>query len=227
MRRERERERKYGRKEKIIISERFDIMPAASQWPAAVISGLREDDFFKDFQIYDPNNFCKDSCDPDFINFDHLCRGESVGPNCCAKRNPDTKGKPTTKSCWRFSFRWHQDECEKTNGFMIQLMALLNDFHDDVEVEDVDWELGAGQMIETDMANRANLKVFRVKQAFDVWSLGFGGRGNGISITYAVPVETWRPQDATIISDVVKHWYDSGRSDMSLEVITLLGGRAD
>merc|ERR1712129_428125 len=50
-------------------------------------------------------------------------------------------------SCWRFAFRFHQEESKDTNGFMIQVEESLG--------------LGDGQKIEIEMARKVGLKVFR------------------------------------------------------------------
>jgi len=55
--------------------------------------------------------------------------------------------QPGEKSCWRFTFRFHQEESKETNGFMIQ-------------VQEMDG-LGDGQKLETELAREVGLKVFR------------------------------------------------------------------
>merc|ERR1712008_431629 len=58
-------------------------------------------------------------------------------------------GKPSSECCWRFAFRFHQNECRETDGFMVQ-------------VEEVGG-LGNGQKIETLMAKDAHLKILRTQ----------------------------------------------------------------
>merc|ERR1712008_636548 len=56
-------------------------------------------------------------------------------------------GKPCPTTCWRVSFRFHQEESQKTNGYMVQVEEFSG--------------LGQGQKIETMMAIQVGLKVFR------------------------------------------------------------------
>jgi len=55
--------------------------------------------------------------------------------------------KPKETSCWRFAFRFHQQESKESNGFLIQIEEMIG--------------LGDGQKMETAMAREVNLKVFR------------------------------------------------------------------
>lgn len=66
--------------------------------------------------------------------------------------------------------------------------------------------LGAGQVIETDMARLIGLKVFRIQQA--------GERDE-------TPLQQFGKNDADYVAASVKRWYDFGRRDMDLEVIRL------
>jgi len=59
----------------------------------------------------------------------------------------DGDEKPSEDACWRFAYRFRQQKCKDSNGFMIQ-------------VEEKEG-LGPGQMIETEMAREVGLKVFR------------------------------------------------------------------
>jgi len=64
-------------------------------------------------------------------------------------------GRPTSTSCWRFAFRFHQEECKATNEFMIQVQEKAG--------------LGAGQEIKTELAKQVGLKIFRTKSGFVQW----------------------------------------------------------
>jgi len=59
----------------------------------------------------------------------------------------DGNEKPSKDACWRFAYRFRQQKCKESIGFMIQ-----------VEEEG---GLGPGQMIETEMAREVGIKVFR------------------------------------------------------------------
>jgi len=71
----------------------------------------------------------------------------------------DGKWQPGAECCWRFAFRFRQEECRETNGFMIQ-------------VEECNVGLGRGQMLETAMAKEVGMKVFRTYT--DLMSFGDG-----------------------------------------------------
>merc|ERR1712129_165922 len=98
---------------------------------------------------YNPNAWEKKSCDPKFTDITHKCRGTLA---TCSIPNFGADERPTSKSCWRFAFRFHQEECKKTNGYMIQ-------------VEEKNG-LGAGQEIETEMAKQVGLKIFRTQEGY-------------------------------------------------------------
>merc|ERR1719215_824539 len=66
--------------------------------------------------------------------------------------------EPTTRSCWRVSFRYYLEQGKEGMGFMLQ-------------VEEPEKGLGAGQMIETTMAKEVGLKVFRTYAEDRSWRL--------------------------------------------------------
>merc|ERR1712061_542061 len=122
---------------------------------------MKADPFLKHFRTYFPNAFEKDSCDPNYVDILHPCRGTLVTCQIPKHLNltTDTK-RPCATSCWRFAFRFHQEESKATSGFMIQ-------------VEEIEG-LGDGQKIETEMAKEANLKVFRTyTNIYRFWPAGF------------------------------------------------------
>merc|ERR1712008_552711 len=101
-----------------------------------------------------PNAWAKDSCDPQFTTFSHPCRGTldtCQGPETLNMPNwklgENNEKKPVATSCWRYAFRFHMEECKKNEGFMIQPEERSG--------------FGNGQLIETDMAKQAGIKVFR------------------------------------------------------------------
>jgi len=120
---------------------------------------MKSDKFLKNFKTYNPNAWCKKSCDPDFTNMAWPCRGTlttcQLPESDNLKTGADGKDKPHSASCWRFAFRFHQSECEATTGFMIQV--------------EEDQGLGDGQKIETAMAKEVGLKVFRTYSPGHSW----------------------------------------------------------
>merc|ERR1712008_547910 len=70
-------------------------------------------------------------------------------------------GKPTSTSCWRYSFRHHQENSLDSGGFMVQIMERTED-HSEGDFGDL--ELGQGQAIEAEMAVLTHIKVFRIKE---------------------------------------------------------------
>ena len=104
--------------------------------------------------MYSPNAFTKDTCDPEWDNFDHPCRGT---PETCLKGDSSLKiGIPKPDSCWRYAFRYHLVDANESNGFMIQV----------VDYDEIDqiYTLGKGQEIENAMAKQVSTKVFRIYQ---------------------------------------------------------------
>jgi len=109
---------------------------------------MKNDPFLSQFKTYYPNAWCKDSCDPEFTNIKHPCRGAENTCQFSRDTNVDAStGRPRASSCWRFAFRFHQQEAKDTNGFMIQA--------------EEHGGLGDGQKIETEMAKEAGIKIFR------------------------------------------------------------------
>jgi len=138
----------YARTEKVTLSVKFSLAAQSSAYATTFAKLMKSDAFLTQFKTYNPNAWCKKSCDPKFTNMQHPCRGTSQTCGFPDTQNLDTNnGRPCKDSCWRFAFRFHQQESKDTGGFMIQ-----------VEEEQ---GLGDGQKIETEMAREAGLKVFR------------------------------------------------------------------
>merc|ERR1719362_2417100 len=120
---------------------------------------MKNHDFFGQFKTYNPNAFCKKSCDPKYTDINYPCRGTLATCTLPPSQNLTAAGKPCNTSCWRVSFRYHQEACKASGGFMIQ-------------VEEAGG-LGAGQVIETVMAEEAGLKVFRTYTNMEEWDDGY------------------------------------------------------
>jgi len=145
-------ERTYLRTEKATLSVRFSLHESSTTYATDFALLLKQSEYLREFETYNPNRWSKKSCDPKFTTIEHKCRGTNEtcdypeSQNLVTTKNSKQK-KPGPKSCWRHSFRFHLEESKATNGFMIQVQ----------EVND----LGNGQKIETEMAEQVGLKIFR------------------------------------------------------------------
>merc|ERR1712129_38201 len=127
----------------------------------------------------------------------HPCRGTSSTCGISEAENMDPKtGRPCSTSCWRLAFRFHQEECKATKGFMIQVEEPAG--------------LGDGQKIETEMARQVGLKLFRTYTNYTLFQYEDGS-------SYAF-------DGMAAISKAVKEWYESGCSNKDLENI-FIGGQ--
>ena len=105
---------------KAVLSVKFSQVEQASPFATEFHLAMKQDPFLKQFKTYYPNAWCKESCDPDFVNINHPCRGTIHTCQFPNDQNMDiSTGRPKATSCWRFAFRFHQDEA-KDKGFMIQ-----------------------------------------------------------------------------------------------------------
>jgi len=135
---------------KIVLSTRFSLNVESTSQATRFTKLLKENEHIRqnNFKIYAPNAFDKKTCDPNWTDFDHPCRGTD---DTCEYKNELTKeGQPTDNCCWRYSFRRQLEEAKFTGGFMLQL----------VEGDG----LGKGQTIEKQMAEELSLKIFHVIQ---------------------------------------------------------------
>jgi len=145
----------YPRKELAILSVKFSLGQKTSAYATEFALAMRMDPYLNKFRAYNPNAWSKSSCSrPNFTNFFHPCRGDTATCGFQETQNlstmPGGEKKPAQASCWRFAFRWQQQKCKETNGFMIQVQEREG--------------LGDGQKIETVMAEQVGLKTFRVEQ---------------------------------------------------------------
>lgn len=149
--------------EKVVLSVRFNPGEQSTQYSIQFALAMRRDPFLGKFQTYNPNAWCRGSCDPQFTDFTHPCRGtdETCGYTIQQNREDGQQdGRPGATSCWRFASRYHQEQCKDTHGFMIQVQEVGG--------------LGEGQRIETDMARQAGLKIFRTvteDSSFHAWQM--------------------------------------------------------
>lgn len=68
--------------------------------------------------------------------------------------------EPTGHSCWRYSFRWHQQKAKDSNGFMLQVRE--RPYNSISESYFGKLELGQGQVLEELMAQEVGLDTFRI-----------------------------------------------------------------
>ena len=167
----------------IVLSTKFSLSEESNSNATTFTVVLNQTKYFNDhdthhrnFIVYSPNAFTKQTCDPSWTSIDWPCRGTI---DTCRmmmmvnskeeKNNPkQTSGTaaptadtllPTNSSCWRYSYRYHLQQAKKSGGFMIQVVDYDNTTKKHV--------LGDGQKIETIMANEVGIQVFRVCQPVD------------------------------------------------------------
>merc|ERR1712232_200728 len=150
-----------GEPYRLIFSKRFAKGEDCSDFSTSVIEALYSHAYFKDFKCYNPDAFNKTFCgrSGEETSLMWPCRGtqETCAAPACTK-----DGHPTSKSCWRFSYCWHEKAATDVNGFLVQI----------VEFDMGEWrkhgklvlKIGDGQKIEEAMARDMNLKVFKIKQ---------------------------------------------------------------
>ena len=173
--------------QKIVLSTRFSLNQSCQSIATKFTKKFKDHAYVRDsgkFIVYAPNAFEKQSCDPNWTDFDWPCRGTS---ETCRYKNILTTtttttttgtdddvenesnyeamttytgtsiGRPTNECCWRYSFRFQLEEAKASGGFMLQLV----ESGERIGKGD-DAKLGNGQQIEYDMAQQLNLKIFHV-----------------------------------------------------------------
>ena len=112
----------HSRTEKAILSFKFSLASESSDYATKFAVAMKQDDYLKNFATYNPNAWCKKSCDPDFTYINWPCRGTTS--TCRYTNHVNSKdGKLFSTSCWRFASRFHLQECEKLRGPGPPLMA--------------------------------------------------------------------------------------------------------
>jgi len=196
----REPKMEYLRPEKAILSVKFSLAATSSNYATEFALAMKKDPFLNNFQTYNPNFWEKYSCDQDFTNIEHPCRGTL---STCTKpehENLSKNKRPCPTSCWRVAFRFQQEECLRSNGFMIQVQEFGG--------------LGSGQNIETVMAEQVTLKVFRTytnELTVKGSKTRFGDEGRRLS-----DIE-W--DGMTVISKAVQAWYENHCINRDLETV--------
>jgi len=136
-----------------ILSVKFSLSEKSNRYATDFALAMKKDKYLKKFKTYNPNAWEKESCDPKYTTLDHPCRGTleicKGPPGKLPNFKEDERGnkKPLRTICWRYSFRFHQEQCKENAGFMLQVEEKSG--------------LGGGQIIEAAMAEEVGIKVFR------------------------------------------------------------------
>jgi len=108
--------------DRIVLSKRFALGEASSDFSTSVLIALRNHEYFKGMTIYNPDTFDKGFCGPkdEVTSTEWPCRGTE---ETCARQFCMADGHPTPKSCWRFSYRWHEKLASERadRGFLLQI----------------------------------------------------------------------------------------------------------
>jgi len=140
------------RSEKGILSLKFSLSQESTTYASDFVQALKRDPFLRQFEMHNPNARCKKSCDPDYTTPEHPCKGTlktcQLAESKLVKKDTAGNKKLGEDACWRFAFRFRQEECLETNGFMLQ-------------VEEETGVLGPGQKLEAVWAKEVGIKVFR------------------------------------------------------------------
>jgi len=171
----------YSWSQQVTLSVKFSLAKTSTTYATNFALAIKRDLFFANMKTYNPNVWCKNSCDPKFTNINHPCRGTLPTCMLSANENFDTcTGRPCGTTCWRVAFRYHLEECKASNGFMIQVEEKQG--------------LGDGQDIEAEMARQVGLKVFKTYTNVDelAWGDGYleAFRFNGVNAIREA-VKTW------------------------------------
>jgi len=152
--------------DRIILSKRFALGEASSDFSTSVLLALRVHEFFKNMTIYNPDTFDKGFCGPkdpkDAVTSPGWpCRGTE---DTCAGQLCMADGHPTPKSCWRYSYRWHEKLSSERSvrGFLLQIREF--DMEEYRKSGKTEVKLGNGQKLEEQMAESVGLQVFPITQ---------------------------------------------------------------
>lgn len=150
--------------DRIVLSKRFALGEASSEFSTRVILALRSHEYFKHFTIYNPDSYNKGFCGPKryVTSLEWPCRGTE---GTCASTFCMADGHPTPKSCWRYSYRWHEmrpTEEANVQGFLLQIREF--DMNEYKMTGRTVLRLGDGQRIEEEMARAVALPIYVIDQ---------------------------------------------------------------
>lgn len=187
---------------RIVFSVRFSLAAESTPYATQIALTLKDHPSAKDAVVYFPNVWMKDTCDDDWTNINHPCRGTEQ--ECGKYLFDEETGAPIEKQCcWRSSYRYQLQKAKETGGYMVQVAEF-----DEVKRKHV---LGNGQQIETEIAAQVGVKVFLVYQktvASKFWrkSEDFG-KGGSLLVDE--------------LMNRAESWLESDRKNMSVEIIVL------
>lgn len=111
---------------KIVLSTRFSLTPSSHSAATNFTSLFKNHDYirmsdngYSTFKVYAPNALNKATCDENWTDFDHPCRGTYY---TCKFDHSRKVGRPTDQSCWRYSYRRQLMEAKSTGGFLLQII---------------------------------------------------------------------------------------------------------
>jgi len=180
----------------IVLSTRFSLAKTSTPIATQFAILLKRNDYIKErnFGVYSPNTWMKNSCDKDWTTFDHPCRGDF--DTCQMVDNNLKCGVPQeNETCWRVSFRYQLQKAMDKGGFMIQVV----EYYPGKEGGKGKHIPGDGQTIETDMAKLVGCKVFRAYQP---------------CLKKQNKVQKFDEYNVNEVVSKVKEWYDSDCQDM-------------
>eukprot|EP00546_Thalassionema_frauenfeldii_P002341 CAMPEP_0178938464 /NCGR_PEP_ID=MMETSP0786-20121207/26345_1 /TAXON_ID=186022 /ORGANISM="Thalassionema frauenfeldii, Strain CCMP 1798" /LENGTH=231 /DNA_ID=CAMNT_0020617185 /DNA_START=135 /DNA_END=826 /DNA_ORIENTATION=- len=151
-------------KPRIILSTRFSLGENTSTTATIFALLMKQHPYFKQsFNIYFPNAYDKNTCDPEWTNIGHMCRGTF---DTCKMDDELKVGVPQEhKSCWRYSYRYELEIGVATAMVQVAEYYYAGEEAGNSKEENIDRHVvGNGQSIETEMASLVGRKVFRCFQ---------------------------------------------------------------
>ena len=189
------------KKKLIVTSTRLTSEPKCHSDAINFISMFQESKYITtgNFQLCplpsNDQNKKNQSCDPQWIDIDHPCRGTQ---GTCRFDKSLKTGHPSDQSCWRYALRYHLQESKSVGGFMLLLVERGVLFGPQM--------LGRGQQIEEDIASRVGIKIFRVYRPVN--------KNSGYELWFDTV-------DVAKVVAAIRQWYDGGCKDMSVCTIHL------
>jgi len=153
---------------------------------------MKENDFFKKFEIYQTNPWSVSSCDPKLTSYTWPCRGTSDTCGTIHKRNGNLQ---EDECCWRYTTRCRLEKAKVNGGIVIQVSEWIP-----LATRHI---LGPEQEIETEMAAQVGVKIFRVMQ-------------NQYADRNPVP---FNQQHVSQVERTILKWHRSGRRDMTVATV--------
>ena len=190
-------------KPRIILSTRFSLGENTSTTATIFALLMKQHPYFKQsFNIYFPNAYDKNTCDPEWTNIGHMCRG--TFETCEMDAELKTGVPQEQKSCWRYSYRYQLER----GVAMIQVVEYYyaGEEAGNSQEEEVDrYVVGKGQSIETEMASLVGRKVFRCFQPVNDEGRRFEFNAGTIDGVAKV-IEKWYEEDPENLEECNLRW---------------------